>query len=102
MTKPTAGPYSIGSELWPGLSKLSEEAGEVIQVVGKLIATGGEEQHWDGSNLRKRLAEELGDLLAAIEFVALKNGLADTFTRAEEKLKLFEKWHLEQLKGKKR
>lgn len=27
--------YAIGSKKWPGLTKLIEEAGEVLQVVGK-------------------------------------------------------------------
>jgi hypothetical protein len=47
-----AGPYSIGSTVWPGLSKLVEEMGEVGQVVGKLIATGGDPAHRDGTDLR--------------------------------------------------
>ncbi len=90
-----AGPYSIGSSHWPGLSKLAEEAGEVLQVVGKILGTGGEAQHWDGSNLRDRLQEELADLTAAIVFVVEKNGLdVNALTsRTEEKLELFKQWH---------
>ena len=38
MAQPTAGPYSIGSDVWPGLSKLAEESGEVVQVIGKIVA----------------------------------------------------------------
>lgn len=90
-----SGPFSIGSKIWPGISKLAEESGEVLQVIGKLIGSGGEIMHWDGSNLRERLEEEVGDVLAAAEFVAEKNGLdrqrIEARTRA--KLALFEKWH---------
>lgn len=91
----SAGPYSIGSDLWPGLSKLVEECGEVVQVVGKLIATGGDASHWDGTDLRERLTEELADLMAAVVFVSEANGLpmAD---RAGAKLELFRKRHQEQ------
>lgn len=68
-------PYSIGSDAWPGLSKLIEECGETIQVAGKLMGTGGAVEHWDGSNLGDRLIEEIGDLQAAIEFFVETNDL---------------------------
>lgn len=89
------GDFSIGSNVWPGLSKLIEECGEVIQVCGKLIATGGAEQHWDGSNLRDRLVEELGDLDAAITFVAQECDLdLPSFAiRSWEKFERFQAWH---------
>lgn len=90
--------FAIGSPKWPGLSKLTEEAGEAIQVIGKLMATGGETSHWDGSgDLRDRLIEETGDTLAACLFVAKKNGFEEQlFTRAYAKLSLFNKWHREE------
>jgi hypothetical protein len=93
-----AGPYSIGSDRWPGLSKLIEEMGEVGQVAGKLIATSGETAHWDGSDLRQRLLEETADLAAAIDFVTTINGLAtdEWHARYRDKLALFAKWHREQ------
>lgn len=88
--------YAIGSTRWPGLSKLIEEAGEVIQVAGKLLATGGAVDHWDGTNLRDRLIDEVGDLLAAVEFVAQANQIeAEVMARAAEKLHLFRQWHRE-------
>lgn len=89
------GPYSIGGEPWPGLSKLIEEAGETMQVAGKIIGAGGAENHWDGSNLRERMQEELGDLLAAIEFVIVKNELDEKAIdrRKWRKFKLFLEWH---------
>lgn len=90
-----SGPYSIGSTHWPGLSKLTEETGELLQVLGKLLGTGGELKHWDGSNLRDKLHEELGDLTAAIDFFAKHNGLDETIIglRAQTKLAQFERWH---------
>jgi len=92
------GPYSIGSNHWPGLSKLIEEAGEVQQVVGKLIATGGKTKHWEGSDLRERLQEELGDLIAACFFVMEANSLDEETIRSrhQAKLMLFHRWHVEQ------
>lgn len=94
----SAGPYSIGSTVWPGLSKLIEEMGECQQVAGKLIATGGEPQHWDGTDLRERLTEEIADALAACRFVAEANGLdiQAIDARARKKVELFRKWHEEQ------
>lgn len=91
-------PFAIGSKLWAGLSKLIEEAGEVTQVCGKLLATGGNPEHWDGSNLRLRLEEEIADLTAACDFVRQVNGLDQEriASRVQEKLALFKKWHAEQ------
>lgn len=38
----TEGPYSIGQGHWPGLARLIEELGELQQVLGKIMACGGE------------------------------------------------------------
>lgn len=94
----SAGPYSIGSNVWPGLSKLIEEMGEAGQVAGKLIATGGETAHWDGTDLRQRLSEETADVAAAIDFVTAVNGLdtPEWWKRRHEKAAQFLKWHHEQ------
>lgn len=91
--------FAFGSKVWPGVAKLVEELGENGQVLGKLMMTGGEHEHWDGSNLSNRLELELGDLLAAIEFVMKHNASLDRViivARKAEKLALFEKWHKEQ------
>ncbi len=90
--------FMIGARVWPGLSKLIEESGEVNQVVGKLIATGGKEEHWDGTNLRDRMQEELADLIAACSFVVDVNNLdiKAVERRANEKLSMFRQWHKEQ------
>ena len=87
---------AIGSAKWPGLSKLTEEVGEVLQIIGKLVATNGESAHWDGTvDLRSRLVEEIADVDAALRFVAEKNGLdLDVIlARSDEKYALFCKWH---------
>lgn len=39
-------PYCIGSKEWNGLSKIVEEAGELLQVCGKLMANEGKEIYW--------------------------------------------------------
>lgn len=88
------GPYRIGSKTWPGLSKLIEECGEVLQVSGKLIGRSGEIDHWDGTNLRERLTEELGDLLAAATFFVFHNlDRSEVERRAQMKLETFNEWH---------
>lgn len=84
-----------------GLVKLSEEGGEVIQVAQKLIAypelqprVNEQARHPDGSRLRLRLEDELGDLLAAIEFVTEKLDL-DTGrinSHHQQKLDRFRQW----------
>lgn len=90
----SAGPYSIGGQPWPGLSKLIEECGEVQQIAGKIIGVGGEHFHYDGTNLADRLEEELGDMLAAVEFVIQKNALARKMIeeRTKRKLEVFRRW----------
>lgn len=93
----SGGAFSFGSDVWPGLGKLAEECSEVIQVIGKLIATGGAAKHWDGSNLKERLQEEIADSLAAIEFVIDTSNLdrAKLASRRDNKYQLFKKWHRE-------
>lgn len=92
------GSFSIGSEVWPGTSKLIEEMGEAIQVLGKLIATHGDTDHWDGSDLLERLHEELSDVEAALGFFAEANrlDLARLSKRTLAKLDQFRAWHAEQ------
>lgn len=86
--------FAIGDRRWPGISKLVEECGEVIQVCGKLMGKRGNVEHWSG-DMREKLHEELGDLMAAIAFVTEHCGLDQTLIakRASEKLKTFKKWH---------
>jgi NTP pyrophosphatase (non-canonical NTP hydrolase) len=87
--------FNFGSTIWPGLSKVMEECGEVVQVCGKLMATSGAVAHWDGTNLKTRLEEELADVLAATTFVITHCELDRTsiIERARLKLALFDRWH---------
>jgi NTP pyrophosphatase (non-canonical NTP hydrolase) len=87
--------FAIGSNVWPGLLKLVEECGEVVQVCGKLLGTGGSSTYFDDSDLREQLTEELADLLAAAQFVIEHNGLdaAAIEKRVAEKRRRFEDWH---------
>jgi hypothetical protein len=88
--------FALGSAVWPGTSKLIEEQGELIQVLGKLMALGGSTDHWSG-DLRKMLVEELADVQAAIVFFEEWNLTPDeaaaVTARIREKRALFAKWH---------
>lgn len=90
-----SGDFSIGSDFWPGISKLIEEAGEVLQVCGKLIASHGANEHWDGGDLRERLQNEIADVTAACAFVADRNKLdvEAMEARVRRKLGMFDEWH---------
>lgn len=92
------GPFGYGSSVWPGVAKVIEECGEVQQVCGKLIATGGGLDHWDGTNLRHRLQEEIADLQAALEVVIRLNNLdaVTIYTRATSKRDTFLRWQIEE------
>lgn len=88
------GPFQLGSDIWPGTGKLNEEAGEVIQVIGKLIATGGSPYYWEGKDLRAMLEDEIADLMAAVTFTIHHNKLdkQKIAERSMRKLGLFEEW----------
>lgn len=92
--------FAFGDKEWPGLAKLNEESGELVQVIGKLMMTRGDRQYWDNIDLRKRLIEEMADQAAALDFVqnhVLTVDEMDTFSeRLEYKRSLFDKWHAEQ------
>jgi NTP pyrophosphatase (non-canonical NTP hydrolase) len=87
--------FAFGDKEWPGISKLVEECGEVVQIVGKLIQTRGKTKHWNVPDLKAALEDELSDVWAALTFVQKHcdldaNRMAD---RIVQKLDLFEKWH---------
>ncbi|WP_433617530.1 hypothetical protein ACQP2P_18245 [Dactylosporangium sp. CA-139114] len=93
---PPAGPYEIGSTTWPGLAKLAEEAGELVQILAKLVGASGRETYYDGTDLRARLIEECADVIAAVTFFTETNALGPAVDeRAGEKLALFRRWHAE-------
>jgi NTP pyrophosphatase (non-canonical NTP hydrolase) len=91
--------FAFGSKTWPGLAKLCEECGEVVQIVGKLMMVKGWAKHWSG-NLRMKLIEEMGDVLAAIKFVKLycltPEERAALVRRENEKFEKFCRWHDEE------
>ena len=89
--------FAFGSSTLPGLAKLAEECGEVTQVIGKLMMTGGAAEHWDGADLIVRLKEEMADVMAALIFVGQTNFEEQDFEeRVNAKLALFNQWHEEQ------
>jgi len=67
-------PYGIGSDTWPGLSKLAADAAQVAKVACTIIGTGNDTAQ-DAAVQREALQEELGDLRAAIDYVIGKNAL---------------------------
>ena len=81
--------------MWPGTAKLAEEAGEVVQVIGKLIATGGRTDHWSGRDLKVDLEDEIADVIAAAWVVVEWNRLDSERMKARsiEKYALFGEWH---------
>lgn len=102
------GPYGIGSTVWPGLAKVTEECGELLQLLGKIIARGGNLDHrWTcggcggtgsgmlydtecaecggrgylgSGDLTGRLHEEIGDLMGALDFLINMNDEIDAQT----------------------
>jgi NTP pyrophosphatase (non-canonical NTP hydrolase) len=90
--------FGIGSPVWPGLAKLIEECGEVIQIAGKIMAYPLSLEHPDGTqDIPYRLAEELADLQAIIAFVIAKNGMpmGAMMNRVRYKTERFDYWHHE-------
>jgi NTP pyrophosphatase (non-canonical NTP hydrolase) len=87
--------FAIGDQEWAGISKVIEECGEVLQVIGKLVAVHGEERHWNSKNLHQDLEDEIADLLAAITFARETNCLdGERFDqRVAKKLARFRAWH---------
>lgn len=87
-------PFGMATDNWPGLAKLSEECGELVQVLAKLMQTGGDRQHWDG-DLVPRLVEEIGDVQAAIWFFTEHNPQLEygaILSRTNVKHALFNRW----------
>jgi hypothetical protein len=68
------GPYSIGSDTWPGLATLAADAAQVVEVVSA-ITGNGDDTGPDAARLRESLQDQLGDLRAAIDYVIGKNAL---------------------------
>jgi hypothetical protein len=72
-------PYGIGSDTWPGLSRLAADAAQVAGAADAIISTGNDtaqdDTAQDAAVQRENLQEQLGDLRAAIDYVIGKNAL---------------------------
>lgn len=93
-------PWAIAQDdCWPGTAKVIEECGELVQVLAKLIALGRDGTHWDGSDIRPRVMEEVADVTAALQFFVARNLSPGeeraVHARAEAKEAQFERWHEE-------
>jgi NTP pyrophosphatase (non-canonical NTP hydrolase) len=81
-----------------GLAKLTEELGELQQVIGKML-NYGTGPHPDGTeSLIERFEDEAADVIAAIKFTIETHNANETriHNRSSLKLALFHKWHKEQ------
>lgn len=86
--------YTMSNRVWPGLGKVIEECGEVVQVAAKIIVNHGSTEYYDGSDLRSHLEDEIADLEATLEFLKSENGLDRwrIYNRKQSKLLKFHKW----------
>lgn len=93
MSAEEVGPFQIGSHVHPGAAKIVEEAGEVMQLIGKLMAFPNGD-YPDGTDVLAELTDELGDLKAAIDYFCehaeIENKVA---TRRHAKIMRFRGWH---------
>jgi hypothetical protein len=85
-------PYGIGSDTWPGLSRLAADAAQVARAAAAIIGTGNDPAQ-DSAVQRENLQEQLGDLRAAIDYVIGKNALdwAAVNRRRDRKRSLYER-----------
>lgn len=96
MTKKYTKGVGDKNDVWKGIGKLIEEAGEVSQVLGKLIPFP-DGRHPDGNgNLRQRIQEEIADLYAALDYFVGENSLngKDINARRQDKYRQFMEWGL--------
>jgi hypothetical protein len=76
MASERPGPYGIGSDTWPGLSRLAADAAQVVRVACTIMGNGNAKlQEPEAAGQRESLQDELGDLRAAIDYVIGKNAL---------------------------
>lgn len=76
--------------------KLMEEAGELVQALGKLGPFPADPHPDGGPPLRQRIENEIADVLAACQYFVAANGLNPSAIseRQYEKLAKFRKWGL--------
>ena len=77
-----------------GLTKLSEECGELVQASCKKMAYMDSKHPDKKGDLNRRIEEEMADVLAACEFVMETLKLDKKFINKRRKMKLkrFQKW----------
>lgn len=77
-----------------GLTKLMEECGELIQILAKKSAYMETDNHPDGSLMKRRMEDEIADVVAAITFVVEQFDLDVPYMseRSTDKIELYEKW----------
>lgn len=80
------------AEHYKGIFKLTEECGEVLQIIGKLGPFPHGRHPDGGEDLRVRLEKELADLQAAILYFQIENKLNPMKGRREVKLANFKQW----------
>lgn len=79
-------------------TKLAQATGKAMQVIGKLMGTGGDPNHWDGTNLRDRLEHSLSELLGAGAFAARVCDVEELVeARKVLKVSVFRGWHIDGL-----
>lgn len=85
-------PYGIGSDTWPGLSRLAADAAQVARAA-RTIISASDDTDQDAAVQRENLQEQLGDLRAAIDYVIGKNALdwAAVNRRRDRKRSLYER-----------
>lgn len=82
-----------------GAAKLIEECGELLQELGKRLAYYTTDEHPDGKGpLNERIQDEMGDVIAAIQFHAETWPLDQDaiVERAYRKLNLFRMWEADE------
>jgi len=87
---------SVADQHWRGIGKLTEEAGELLQLCGKAIPFPVR-SHPDGKgDMRARFPEEIADLYAALDYFVETNDLPKDGieSRRAEKVAKFKHWEL--------
>ena len=84
-----------------GANKVQEECGELIQALAKREAAGPGKRHWDGLAVDTRVEDEMGDVLAAVQYAAEQMGLDQKriAARMEKKYALYCKWGRDEPEG---
>lgn len=97
-------PYGFTDPNWPGLGKVMEECGELTQVCAKIIGADGQTIYpWTGRDYGKDLVEELGDVMAIVNWFVARCPNVDTeavLRRCQEKMEKYDKWAKERDDGK--